>query len=206
MDAFYDKWKGQIIPVFNHSDYDVCEHVLEACYNGGIRVFEFTNRGENAYDIFVRLQQYNPYSDLSLGVGSVVYKQDAVRFIDAGARFIVGPCLSLPVLEVCQERKIPYIPGCGTITEIFNAQQLGCELTKLFPGDVYGPAMVKDLMAPMPWSKVMVTGGVKPEKDNLDTWFQAGAWCVGMGSQLFTKQLLESHDYETLTRSLQQLI
>lgn len=202
MVEFSAKCKRQIIPVFFHKDYSVCEQVLRACYAGGVRVFEFTNRGDSAYDSFVKLRQVaQTLPDLCLGVGSVVRKEDAERFIAAGAEFIVGPCLSMPVLEVCKERQIPYVPGCGTVTEIFNAQQLGCEVAKLFPGDVYGPNMIKGLMAPMPWSKVMVTGGVSPDKENLQSWFKAGAWCVGMGSKLFPKEVLEAQDWTYITNT-----
>jgi len=203
MGVFSDKCKNQIIPVFFHKDYDVCVEVMRACYKGGVRVFEFTNRGESAYESFVRLRQVaqTEMPDLCLGVGSVVYKEDAERFIKAGAHFIVGPCLSMPVLAVCQQTGTPYVPGCGTVTEIFNAQQLGCEIAKLFPGDVYGPNMVKGLMAPMPWSKVMVTGGVSPDKDNLQSWFKAGVWCVGMGSKLFPKEVLDNKDWNYITNT-----
>lgn len=201
MGAFSDKCKGQIVPVFYHSDYNTCEQVMRACYAGGVRIFEFTNRGESAYESFVKLRKIATAEmpDMSLGVGSVVRKADAERFIAAGAEFVVGPCLSMPVLEVCQKENIPYIPGCGTVTEIFNAQELGCEVTKLFPGDVYGPNMIKGLMAPMPWSKVMVTGGVSPDKENLQSWFKAGAWCVGMGSKLFPKDVLSAKDWAYVT-------
>jgi len=205
MDGFSDKCKGQIIPVFFHKDYDVCVEVMRACYAGGVRVFEFTNRGESAYESFVRLRKVaQQLPGLSLGVGSVVRKEDAERFINAGAEFVVGPCLSLPVLEVCQLEHIPYVPGCGTVTEIFNAQQLGCDVAKLFPGDVYGPGMIKGLMAPMPWSKVMVTGGVSPDRENLQSWFKAGAWCVGMGSKLFPKEVLENKDWNYITKKCKE--
>lgn len=206
MGAFSDKCKGQIVPVFYHNDHIVCEHVMRACYAGGVRIFEFTNRGESAYDSFVRLRKIvvNEMPEMCLGVGSVVRKADAERFIAAGTEFVVGPCMSMPVLEVCQKENIPYIPGCGTVTEIFNAQEAGCEVTKLFPGDVYGPNMIKGLMAPMPWSKVMVTGGVSPDKDNLQSWFKAGAWCVGMGSKLFPKEVLSAQDWAYVTNKCKE--
>ncbi len=206
MAEFSDKCKGQIIPVFFHPDVTVCEQVLRACYAGGVRVFEFTNRGESAYSTFVQLRkvadEFMP--NLQLGIGSVVRAQDAERFIAAGAQFVVGPCMSEPVLEVCQQHNLPYVPGCGTVTEIFNAQEKGCEVTKLFPGDVYGPNMVKGLMAPMPWSKVMVTGGVSPDKENLQSWFKAGAWCVGMGSKLFPKEVLKDQDWIYITNKCKE--
>lgn len=206
MGVFSDKCKGQIVPVFYHSDSSVCQHVMQACYDGGVRMFEFTNRGEAAYTNFVVLRTLATAQmpDLLLGVGSVVYGQDAERFIAAGADFIVGPCFSQSVYEVCKAKAIPYIPGCGTVTEIFRAQELGCEVTKLFPGDVYGPKMIKGLMAPMPWSKVMVTGGVSPEKENLKSWFDAGAWCVGMGSKLFPKEIIAAQDWIYITNKCKE--
>ena len=186
-----------MVPVFFHADYTVCENVLRSCYRGGVRYFEFTNRGESAYDSFRRLVALaqTEMPDLVLGTGSVVRADDAERYIAAGAQFIVGPCLSMPVLEVCKAKDIPYIPGCGSVTEIFNAQELGCEVQKLFPGDVYGPNMVKGLMAPMPWSNIMVTGGVSPDRENLTAWFKAGVLCVGMGSKLFPKEVLAAQDW-----------
>ena len=208
MDVFSDKCKGQIIPVFFHPNATVCEQVLRACYAGGVRVFEFTNRGESAYSSFVHLRKVanECMPDLLLGIGSVVRASDAERFIAAGAQFVVGPCMSEPVLEVCKQHHIPYVPGCGTVTEIFNAQEKGCEVTKLFPGDVYGPKMVKGLMAPMPWSKVMVTGGVSPDKENLQSWFNAGAWCVGMGSKLFPAEVLEAQNWTYITNKCKETL
>ncbi len=206
MAEFSDRCKGQIIPVFFHPDVRVCEQVLKACYAGGVRVFEFTNRGESAYSTFIQLRQVADelMPDLLLGIGSVVRANDAERFIAAGAQFVVGPCMSERVLEVCQEHNLPYVPGCGTVTEIFNAQEKGCEVTKLFPGDVYGPRMIKGLMAPLPWSKVMVTGGVSPDKENLQSWFKAGAWCVGMGSKLFPKEVLQAQDWDYITNQCKE--
>ena len=195
-----------MVPVFFNKDKALCINVIKACYAGGVRVFEFTNRGEAAYDNFVALRQIadQEMPELCLGIGSVVRGADAERFIAAGAEFVVGPCLSMPVLEVCKAKGIPYVPGCGTVTEIFNAQELGCELTKLFPGDVYGANMVKGLMAPMPWSKIMVTGGVAPEKENLEKWFKAGVYSVGMGSKLFPKEVIAAEDWAAITAKCQE--
>ena len=195
-----------MVPVFFHPDMNVCENVLRACYAGGVKVFEFTNRGSSAYSTFLRLRKIvdDEMPEMTLGVGSVVRAADAERFIDAGAEFVVGPCMSVPVLEVCKQKNTPYIPGCGTVTEIFNAQELGCPVTKLFPGDVYGPNMVKGLMAPMPWSMIMVTGGVSPDKDNLEKWFKAGVYCVGMGSKLFPKEVIVNKDWSYITNKCRE--
>ncbi len=195
-----------MVPVFYNADLDICINVLKACYAGGVRIFEFTNRGQAAYANFVALRALasNKMPELTLGVGSVVKGQDAEQFIAAGADFIVGPCFSESVYDVCKRKAMPYIPGCGTVTEIFRAQELGCEVTKLFPGDVYGTKMVKGLMAPMPWSKIMVTGGVSPDKENLEGWFKAGSWCVGMGSKLFPKEVIEAQDWTYITNKCKE--
>ena len=206
MVEFKDKCKDQMVPVFFHADYNICENVLRACYAGGVRVFEFTNRGASAYSSFTRLRAIvdKEMPDMYLGVGSVVRAADAECFIDAGADFVVSPCMSVPVLEVCKSKGVPYIPGCGTVTEIFNAQEMGCAVTKLFPGDVYGPNMVKGLMAPMPWSMIMVTGGGSPDKDNLEKWFKAGVYCVGMGSKLFPKEIIAAKDWSYITQKCRE--
>ena len=206
MVEFKDKCKGAMVPVFFHADSAVCENVLRACYAGGVRIFEFTNRGASAYSTFLKLRKIvdDEMQDMSLGVGSVVRAADAEKFIDAGADFVVSPCMSMPVLEVCKQKEIPYVPGCGTVTEIFNAQEAGCAVTKLFPGDVYGPNMVKGLMAPMPWSMIMVTGGVSPDKDNLEKWFKAGVYCVGMGSKLVPKEVIASKDWSYITQKCRE--
>lgn len=190
-----------MIPVFYRGDYEIASQVLKACYAGGVRVFEFTNRGDKALNVFVQLRSLalKEMPELCLGVGSVVFAQDADAFIKAGADFIVGPCYSEEVWSCCHETDIPYIPGCGTVTEMYHAMCKGCEIVKLFPGDVYGPKMVKDVLAPMPWTKIMVTGGVSPDKENLMGWFKAGALCVGMGSKLFPSECITNQDWQYIT-------
>lgn len=197
-----------MIPVFYNGDYEIACNVLKACYAGGVRVFEFTNRGEKALEVYQRLRALvrNEMPDLCLGVGSVVYAQDAEAFIESGADFIVGPCYSEEVWRWCFSNNIPYIPGCGTVTEMFNAMQKGCEVTKLFPGDVYGPNMVKDILAPMPWSKIMVTGGVSPDRDNLTAWFKAGAFSVGMGSKLFPSEIIKNKDWQYIASKCKEVL
>lgn len=197
-----------MIPVFYYGDYEIAYNVLKACYAGGVRVFEFTNRGEKALEVYQRLCAIvrNEMPDLCLGVGSVVYALDADAFIKAGADFIVGPCYSEEVWRWCSSCDIPYIPGCGTVTEIFNAMQKGCRVTKLFPGDVYGPNMVKDILGPMPWSKIMVTGGVSPDRENLSAWFNAGVFSVGMGSKLFPNEIIKNKDWQYITNKCQEIL
>jgi 2-dehydro-3-deoxyphosphogluconate aldolase/(4S)-4-hydroxy-2-oxoglutarate aldolase len=190
-----------IVPVFYHSDIEVAKNVLKACYEGGIRVFEFANRGEFAHEVFGELSKFAAKAcpELILGIGSVVDAPTAAMYIQLGANFIVGPLLNPEIAKVANRRLIPYIPGCGSVSEVGFAQELGCDLCKIFPGDVLGADFVKSLKAPMPWSMLMVTGGVKPEEANLKTWFDAGVSCVGMGSNLFPKEVIAAKEWFKIT-------
>ena len=190
-----------LIPVFYNADIEIARKVLKACYDGGVRVFEFTNRGEKAVEVFAALAEYASAElpELILGIGSISYARDARRFIKLGARFVVGPQYVPSVVPVCRLHGIPYIPGCGTVSEVGRAQRHGCKVCKVFPGDVLGPKFVKAILAPMPWSLLMVTGGVKPEKENIEAWFKAGACCVGMGSNLFPKDAIASADWSRIS-------
>lgn len=190
-----------MVPVFYHSDVEVAKQVIRACYEGGVRAFEFTNRGDFAHEVFAECVKYaaEECPELAMGVGSIVDAPTASLYIQLGACFVVGPLLNADIAKVCNRRQIPYCPGCGTVTEIGYAQELGCEITKVFPGDVYGPAFVKGVMAPCPWSKIMVTGGVTPDQDNLTAWIKAGAFCVGMGSNLFPKDVVAANDWQFIT-------
>ena len=135
-----------------------------------------------------------------IGIGSVVDPATAAMYIQLGANFVVGPLFNPAVAPVCNRRLIPYCPGCGSVTEVGMAQEAGCDVCKVFPGDVLGPAFVKGLRAPMPWSQLMVTGGVKPTRENLEGWFKAGVTCVGMGSNLFPKDAIEAGDWDRIAK------
>ena len=189
------------MPVFYHADADTAKQVLKACYEGGIRAFEFTNRGDFAHEVFGELVKYaaKECPDMILGAGSIVEPAAASLYIQLGANFIVGPLFNPEVAKVCNRRLVPYTPGCGSVSEVGFAQECGCDLCKVFPGDVLSPKFVKGLKAPMPWSMLMITGGVKPEEDNLRGWFQAGATCVGMGSNLFPKDVIAAKDWDKIT-------
>ena len=186
-----------IVPVFYHSDIEIAKNVLKACYEGGIRAFEFTNRGEFAHEVFGELSKFaaRECPEMIMGVGSIVDAPTASLYIQLGANFIVGPLFNPDVAKVANRRLVPYSPGCGSVTEVGMAQEAGCDLCKVFPGDVLGAAFVKNLKAPMPWSNLMVTGGVKPEEDNLRKWFDAGVTCVGMGSNLFPKEMISNKNW-----------
>lgn len=193
--------EAPMVPVFYHKDLEVAKAVVKACYDGGVRAFEFTNRGDFAHEIFNGLAKYvrTECPELALGVGSVVDAPTASLYIQMGADFVVGPLFNPDVAKVCNRRQVPYTPGCGSISEVGYAQEAGCELCKVFPGDVLGPKFVKGLLAPMPWSKLMVTGGVEPTAENLGSWFAAGVFCVGMGSKLFPKDRVAAHDWAYVT-------
>lgn len=190
-----------MVPVFYNSDPDLACKVVKACYDGGVRAFEFTNRGDMAHEVFAEVIRFvlKECPDMALGVGSIVDSTTAALYIQMGACFVVGPLFNAGVARVCNRRQVPYSPGCGSVTEVGNAQEAGCELCKVFPGDVLGPRFIKGLLAPMPWSKIMVTGGVEPDAANLTEWFKAGVFCVGMGSKLFPKDVVAARDWQAIS-------
>ena len=191
-----------IIPVFYHSDTDVAKQVVKACYEGGIRAFEFTNRGDFAHEVFADLVKWanKECPELILGIGSIVDPATASLYIQLGANFIVGPLLNPEIFKICNRRLVAYSPGCATTSEIGLAQELGAEIVKVFPGgNVGGPSFVKNIKGPMPWSKIMVTGGVEPTNQSLTDWFKAGVTCVGIGSNLFPNEVLKSGDWDKIS-------
>lgn len=195
-----------MIPVFYHSDLDTCKNVLDACYKGGVRVFEFTNRGDYAHETFGALNKYATatYDDLILGVGSVVDAGTAALYMQLGANFVVSPVLVEEMAKVCNRRKVLWAPGCGTLSEISKAEELGAEIVKIFPGSsVGGPAFVKAIKGPFPWTSIMPTGGVAPTEENLKAWFDAGVSVVGMGSKLLPKELIAQKDWAAITAKVQ---
>ena len=198
----------KMVPVFYHKDVEITKQVVKACYDGGVRAFEFTNRGDFAHEVFAEVRKFTwiECPELALGVGSVVDAPTASLFIQMGADFVVGPLFNPDVAKVCNRRGVPYTPGCGSVSEVGFAQEAGCDLIKVFPGDVLGPKFVKGLLAPMPWSKLMVTGGVEPTEDNLSAWFKAGVFCVGMGSKLFPKDKIEAKDWQYITNKCREAL
>lgn len=190
-----------MVPVFYHKDAEVAKSVVKACYDGGVRAFEFTNRGDFAHEIFAEVVKFaaKECPEMAIGVGSVVDAGTASLYMQLGACFVVGPLFNPDVAKVCNRRAVPYTPGCGSVSEVGFAQEAGCDLIKIFPGDVLGPKLVKGLLAPMPWSKLMVTGGVEPTEENLKGWFAAGVYCVGMGSKLFPKDKVAAADWQYVT-------
>ncbi len=198
-----------VIPVFYHPDVEVCKNVIQACADGGAKCVEFTNRGDFADEVFRALSHHFAKADPSviLGAGSIVDAPTAGAYIQAGARFVVGPLLNPDVAKVCNRRKIAYCPGCGTLSEIGQAEELGCEIVKVFPGStIGGPEFVKSALAPCPWTKIMPTGGVDCTEESLTAWFKAGVVCVGMGSNLVTKALLDAKDYKGIAKRVADTI
>ncbi len=189
-----------LVPLFYHSDVALGKKVLQACYEGGARLLEFTNRGDFAAEVFRELNQFamRELPEMILGVGSLTDAAAASYYMQLGANFIVTPVLREDIAKVCNRRKVMYAPGCGTASEIARAEEWGCEVVKLFPGGTYGPGFVKAVRGPSPWTEIMPTGGVSPDEANLRSWFEAGVTCVGMGSKLISKQVLADGDFEGL--------
>ena len=196
-----------LVPLFTHDDVTISKKVIEAAYRGGVRVFEFTNRRKNSFEVFVAMLDYcKKFPDLMLGIGTVMDAATTQRFIDAGAHFIISPILKLEMAEVCNRNNILWMPGCATLTEIVTARDHGAEVIKVFPGSVLGPGFVSSIMPVVPGLKLMITGGVEPNEKNLTAWFKAGAMSVGMGSQLFTKDILDNQDWKGLEESVRSIL
>lgn len=189
-----------MVPLFYHSDIEIAKKTLKACYDGGARLLEFTSRGDFAHNIFEELNQYAlaELPEMIMGVGSVTDAAAASLYMQLGANFIVTPVLREDIAVVCNRRKVLWSAGCGSLTEIAKAEELGGEIIKLFPGSAYGPGFVKAIKGPQPWTSIMPTGGVSTEEDNLRGWFGAGVTCVGMGSQLISKEILAQENYTGL--------
>jgi 2-dehydro-3-deoxyphosphogluconate aldolase/(4S)-4-hydroxy-2-oxoglutarate aldolase len=198
-----------IVPVFYHKDPEICINVLKASYDGGLRVFEFTNRGDFAHENFALMVKYaiQNLPGMILGSGSVVDAATAALYIQLGANFIVSPLLNEEVAKVCNRRKVAWSPGCGTVTEISKAEELGAEVVKIFPAkEVGGPGFVKNIKGPMPWTNIMPTGGVEPTYENLFQWFNAGVWCVGMGSKLFPKEAIAKGNFSIIKEKVAEVV
>ncbi len=197
-----------IVPVFYHNDLEVCKKTVKACYDGGVRVFEFTNRGDFAHEVFAELNKYclAELPGMILGIGSILDGPTTALYLQLGANFIVSPIIDEDMAKICNKRKVAWSPGCGSVTEIVKAHELGSEVVKIFPGSqVGGPSFVAAVKGPMPYASIMPTGGVDPSEDNMKKWFEAGVHCVGMGSQLITKDMLAG-DFALLTKTASDAI
>jgi len=198
-----------IVPLFYHNDITICKEVVRACHAGGLRVMEFTNRGDFAQKVFAELVKFvaKEFPDMMIGIGSIVDPSAATLFIQNGADFIVSPLFNEAIAPVCNRRKILWIPGCATLTEIGRAEELGAEVCKLFPCDpATSPDFIRAIKGPCPWTDIMPTGGVEPTKENLSLWFNAGACCVGMGSKLVSKEIIISRSFDLLAKKAEDAV
>ncbi len=194
-----------IVPVFYHRDIELCKGVIKSCFEGGLKIFEFTNRGDFANELFSELNKWaeREVPGMILGAGSVIDEPTAAMYIQGGANFIVSPIMNPGMARICNRRKLLWIPGCGSLTEINQAEELGAEIVKIFPGlAAGGPDFIRAVKGPCPWTSIMPTGGVEPTLENMGLWFSAGATCVGIGSNLFTKDLVQGKDWKRLTKRI----
>jgi 2-dehydro-3-deoxyphosphogluconate aldolase/(4S)-4-hydroxy-2-oxoglutarate aldolase len=197
-----------MVPLFFHTDVELGKKIVKACYDGGARLMEFTSRGDFAFEIFGALNKYAlaELPGMILGVGSITDAAAASLYMQLGANFIVTPVLREDIAIACNRRKVLWSPGCGTLTEIARAEELGCEIVKLFPGDIYGPNFIKAIKGPCPWTSIMPTGGVSTSEENLKGWFDAGVTCVGIGSQLISNTILANKDFDGLKLKVQETL
>ena len=197
-----------MIPLFYHNDISVSKSIVKACYDGGARVIEFTNRGDFALEVFTEIVKYSisELPGMILGVGSITDAKAASQYMLAGANFVVTPVFREDIARICNRRKLLWSAGCSSLTEIAKAEEFGCELIKLFPGDVLGPKFVQSIKGPQPWTSVMPTGGVSMELNNLKSWFDSGVTCVGMGSKLISNEILENKDYNLLKKNVKETL
>ncbi|MCG8581687.1 MAG: bifunctional 4-hydroxy-2-oxoglutarate aldolase/2-dehydro-3-deoxy-phosphogluconate aldolase [Bacteroidales bacterium] len=198
----------KMVPLFYNPDAELVKEVVKACYNGGARVFEFTNRGDFAHEVFAEVNKWcaTECPEMIMGVGSVVESATAALYIQLGASFIVSPSLNPDMAKVCNRRKVAWLPGCGTLSEVNLAEELGCEIVKIFPGkEVGGPSFVKAITAPCPWTNIMPSGGVSPTKESIEGWINAGASCVGLGSQLTPKEVIEKRDFAFIENKVKEV-
>jgi 2-dehydro-3-deoxyphosphogluconate aldolase/(4S)-4-hydroxy-2-oxoglutarate aldolase len=197
-----------VVPLFYHHDMDVAKKVLTACYEGGARLLEFTNRGDFAPEVFGELNKFaiNELPEMILGAGSITDAGTASLYLQLGANFIVSPMLVEEMAPVCNRRKVLWAPGCSSLTEITRAQELGAEIVKIFPGSQLGPGFIKAVKGPCPQASIMPTGGVAPTEESLTAWFKAGATCVGMGSKLIEKEAIRSGDFDHITQKCRQTL
>ena len=196
------------VPLFYDENIENCKKLITACYSGGARLLEFTARGNFAHEVFNEVSRFikSNYPDMYLGVGSITDGAAASLYMQMGADFIVTPALREDIADVCNRRKVLWLPGCGSLKEINDAEALGCEIIKLFPGSIYGPEFVKAVRGPQPWTSIMPTGGVTPTSENLKSWFDAGVTCVGLGSQLIGKSSDGTYDYQGIETKVKEVI
>jgi 2-dehydro-3-deoxyphosphogluconate aldolase / (4S)-4-hydroxy-2-oxoglutarate aldolase len=209
LDVYEAMLSSGLVPLFYNGSQQTAESIVRACADGGARVVEFTNRGESALPVFAHLSGYLAESKSAaiLGVGSIVDAPTAALYIAYGANFIVSPSFNLEVARLCNRRKIPYLPGCATATEISTAEEAGVEIVKIFPGEtVGGPAFIKAVLGPMSWTRIMPTGGVEPTAEGVSRWIKAGAACLGLGSNLIRREAVAAGDFESVSETVRSVL
>ena len=201
-------YKSRMIPLFYNDDIEISKKIVQACYQGGARLLEFTHRGDFAHEVFRELISFANHSlpGMILGVGSVSDATSASYYLMNGTNFIVTPVYREDIAIICNRRKVLWSPGCGSLTEISKAEEMCADLVKLFPGNIYGPEFVKAVRGPQPWTHIMPTGGVTTEETNLKSWFDAGVSCVGLGSKLISKEIIDNQAYEELAKSVEKTL
>lgn len=198
-----------LVPLFDEGDVEVAKRIVSACAAGGARVVEFRNRRELSFLTFAELVKWAATAEPSviLGVGSVVDAPTAALYLGCGANFVVSPVLNTETARICNRQKVAHMPGCGSVTEISAAEELGVEICKIFPGrEIGGPSFVKSVLGPCPWSRLMPTGGVDATEESVSGWMRAGAACVGMGSRLITDDLVRRGEFGAIASKVEQVI
>lgn len=197
-----------IVPVFYRKDASVTKNVVKACYEGGIRAFKFTNCGDFAHEVFAETVKFavQECPEMAMGINSVVDPATAALYLQLGANFVVGPLFNPEIAKVCNRRMIVYVPRCGSVSDVGFAQEAGCDLCKVFPDDVLGPKLIKGMLSPLPWSKLMVTSGVKPTQENLISWIKAGVFCVGVGAKLLPKDKVDAEECTYITAKCNDIV
>ena len=208
IDVALEMESSGLMPLFYHDDAELAKNVVKSLYNGGARLFEFTHRGPKAAEVFQEIVALcsKSYPEMIVGAGSIPDAATAAQYMNMGAQFIVTPVLREDIARICNRRKVLWLPGCGSLTEIAHAEELGCEIVKLFPAEVYGPEFIQAVKGPQPWTKIMPTGGVTTDLASLQSWFKAGAVCVGMGSKLISKDILANKDFQGLEKLTAQTL
>lgn len=197
-----------ILPLYFHKDVAVSTQVLRALYRAGIRVVEYTNRGEKAIDNFLQLRKVvdKELPGMQLGVGSIRNKIEATEYINEGASFIATPAVIESVAMLVQNNNLLWVPGCMTATEITLADDLGAILIKLFPGNLLGPSYISAIREIFPELLFMPTGGIEVSEESLSSWFKSGASVVELGAELISNNLLETEDYEGIEKLARQTL
>jgi len=197
-----------LLPVFYNRDIKVSENIVRACADGGAKVIEFTNRGDLAYEVFSELVMWSKKEspEVILGAGTILDPATADLFINSGANFIVGPIFNPDVANICNRRKVVYIPGCMTPSEISTAEKAGVDIVKVFPGSVVGPEFIKAILGPCPWFRLMPSGGVEVNLQDISNWIRAGAATLNIGSNLLKKDLVKAGDFASIKKLVEQCI